>query len=1050
MDLLEKIFVTKRKNNDTYRNTQIGDRSCGKALEEVRLLLYKESERSGRKVLFDSTTIEKLPATNDDKPDYGKTNRFPCIVEVSEGFSYLYKGPASDAGTLGEMIFGAVAMNCKSVSLKIHIMNDPKRLMCTKVFGVPTSRRISHMDRRTDANSFSSVGMEASSPLNVPLADGVSMSFSIDRNDSGFYGGQSCSTIGSTVDLYTMFDAWDGNVHEGYSFTSTDRMSSSSSDSGHRRALQSMATRFDLTPNSSSARVPTMSTVSGGDSQVYTSSSTNGTSDSLTSSSSVAARRSKLGLALLITVDQSADMDVIRHCVEHSSQLQSLLCRLRLATLTAGSGTKFVSTLCKATSDAAKWLSDLMFGSHVQPMWLRMVSSEPYRDGLAETLLADMCSVIHVGDAKTTNFFISTLLTHVLTYHLGWVTTVSPYDSVDLSKVPTEKDQRKPYNALWAQLADLCGSIGNPTRTAKTIICGSNNTLFVKRLLTVLTYFVRCGDVKRNNFIYEDCLQNEVVCVKQSENKSVETVSSSESTIKSKSTVNLSVDENNVSDAFMDRLNVPSVVKVSSSPISRISGEAKGLGLKKTSTVTNLDQTLSKTNFSVDSNEGVSKLRRIPSKMFSVKDFVDSNDELSASESELENKVVFTLGDDDKLVGLKNKSNGGKSVKKSSKVQQTDIKPPENELVKSDCDNCNKEDSNVSPTKCCSQTLQHSKPIKHSGFKFEFDKYPQIVTNYMKSKNLEILDRHYLGKPGNLKLDNFQFDPTVVPPIQEERCETCYKCQMMDLMLQTPTNASEMEYMNDMPRQVEPQYAKESIVEEPQKHRELSPKTFVRKRKDNTVVVNVKKKADSKAENRNTDGLDKCEVKKVIELPFPKISLTPMLQEKAGYDSSLIGGISDHYVPDLILQGTLLSPKYWEADLRRDLDLTSYLNKTLDSPTQAVAIVGDVSNWQVRIVGRDCGTGGLSPRIGGMLDALPAMRSAKVPAHECFLFLESKLRELCVLSMTLAELLMSGELYDMASLTASLQVDVNDVPLLLAVASTHTPQLAARYGVTYT
>lgn len=38
-----------------------------------------------------------------------------------------YKGPAQDAGLLGEMIFGAVAMNYRGVSLKIHIMDEPQR-----------------------------------------------------------------------------------------------------------------------------------------------------------------------------------------------------------------------------------------------------------------------------------------------------------------------------------------------------------------------------------------------------------------------------------------------------------------------------------------------------------------------------------------------------------------------------------------------------------------------------------------------------------------------------------------------------------------------------------------------------------------------------------------------------------------------------------------------------------------------------------------------------------------------------------------------------------
>ena len=68
---------------------------------------------------------------------------------------------------------------------------------------------------------------------------------------------------------------------------------------------------------------------------------------------------------------------------------------------------------------------------------------------------------------------------------------------------------------------------------------------------------------------------------------------------------------------------------------------------------------------------------------------------------------------------------------------------------------------------------------------------------------------------------------------------------------------------------------------------------------------------------------------------------------------------------------------------------------------------------------------------------------------QCFLYLESKLRELCVLSKTLSDMLMSTDFCDIATLTKSLNIDVNDVPLLLAVATTHTPQVAMRYGVSY-
>ncbi|CAF4897925.1 unnamed protein product [Pieris macdunnoughi] len=1029
MALLEKIFVTRyRKQNNDNRNLR--SRSCEGAIEQVRLLLYKECDKRGKKVLFDSSTIEKLLANKNDKPESGT---IPCILEVSEGYTYLYKGPAADAGLLGEMMFGAVAMNCKSVSLKIHIMDDPKRLMCTKIFCVPTTRRTSG---KSDINGNIS-DINSSSALNVPTKEGMSLSFSIDRGDSGFYGDQSSySTLGSNIDFYPVMENWDGNTQE-YSFSSSSMISSSSSL--RRRTSQSLATRFDL---STSLRVPTISTIST-DSQVYSNSSS-GTNESLASCQP--SRRRKLGLALLITVSESADVDVIRRCVEHSNQLQSLVCRLRLATLRAGSGNKFVSTLCKATEDAARWLSDLMYGVRLQPLWSNLVTSDPRQSNkIAESIMSDLCSVIALGDTKNTNFFISTLLTHVLTHHLGWVTTVSPYDAVDPTKLP-KGDPKRPYNALWAQLGDLCGSIGFPPRTARTIVAGSTNTPFINRLLSVLTYFVRCGDVKRNDFLYQDCAQSCKVTLVDS--RTFETEVSSKVRCVNDNNENLAV--NTSSDS---RLGVAD-------------------GLKKSTTLTNLSDKLSNPETSSKSEAG--QIRRNPSIMISLGGSTDSSQKSSLTEeSELEKKVVFVLGDDEKLVGLKNKSVGGKSVKRSSKVhnEPVNVDLPE----KPNCDKSCEKKPEDSSSKCCSLTLEHSKPIKHSGFKFEFDKYPQIVTNYMKSKNLEILDRHYIGKPGNLKLDNFQFDPTIIPPIQEERCETCYKCQMMESLLQTPTNASEMEYMNDMPRQ-EPQYAKETVTQESQ--REISPKTFVRKRKENTVIINVKKNEDSQIESSSVENVglttlpntkessqsklqprvmsatkvsrakkERVDVRQVIEFPLPAINLVNKLN--TGFDVSLLGGVTDHYVPDLVLQGTLANPKVWEAELRRDLDLTLYLNKTLDSPMQAVAIVGDTNNWEVRILGRDCGCGGLSPLVGGMLDALPAMRMARVPAHQCLLFLESKLREFCVLSKTLADMLMSTDFCDIITLTRSLNIDVNDVPLLLAVASTHTPQVATRYGITY-
>lgn len=103
--------------------------------------------------------------------------------------------------------------------------------------------------------------------------------------------------------------------------------------------------------------------------------------------------------------------------------------------------------------------------------------------------------------------FISTLLTAILTNHLGWVGTVAPLNNCSSSQSTakaanqmrakmSEISKFHPYNALWAQLGDLYGAIGNPTKISKTIVCGSE-TLIVNKLLNVLTYFIRCGEIRR-------------------------------------------------------------------------------------------------------------------------------------------------------------------------------------------------------------------------------------------------------------------------------------------------------------------------------------------------------------------------------------------------------------------------------------------------------------------------------------------------------------------------------------------------------------------------
>lgn len=64
-----------------------------------------------------------------------------------------------------------------------------------------------------------------------------------------------------------------------------------------------------------------------------------------------------------------------------------------------------------------------------------------------------------------------------------------------------------------------------------------------------------------------------------------------------------------------------------------------------------------------------------------------------------------------------------------------------------------------------------------------------------------------------------------------------------------------------------------------------------------------------------------------------------------GYTQTLLRGVSDKYVSDMVLQGTTCPPKSWEHILKRDLTLAAR-KPLLDQPIQeAVAIVANTDTW---------------------------------------------------------------------------------------------------------
>ncbi|XP_035789957.1 uncharacterized protein LOC118465649 isoform X2 [Anopheles albimanus] len=231
-------------------------------------------------------------------------------------------------------------------------------------------------------------------------------------------------------------------------------------------------------------------------------------------------KKQRLGLAVCIKLNEVMLQDTDTFCSEHMTVFESILCRVRIAVEKAYIRWKlFLQIMLGAWHSTQQWLGDLFTAPRLSnPVWLTLSSSTLTDRNLAtvaNTFMSDLCSLLSSADTKDTNFFISTMITAVLTHHLGWVGTIaamtasddsSPSSKLDLIRREkirmTEITANHPYSVLWAQLGDLYGAVGYPTKLSKTIVCSSGqlgNTL--DKILNVLSYFIRCSEIKRTVYV---------------------------------------------------------------------------------------------------------------------------------------------------------------------------------------------------------------------------------------------------------------------------------------------------------------------------------------------------------------------------------------------------------------------------------------------------------------------------------------------------------------------------------------------------------------------
>ncbi|XP_005401024.1 PREDICTED: folliculin-interacting protein 2 isoform X1 [Chinchilla lanigera] len=481
--------------------------SCSELdLGEIRLLVYQDCERRGRQVLFDSKAVQRI-----------------------EEAAAQYTRPASDVNMLGEMMFGSVAMSYKGSTLKIHYIRSPPQLMISKVFSARMGSFSGSTNNLQDSFEYINQDPHVGKPntnqnglgacrtgSNLGLLQGCSSKLLPGAAEGGplrltrsasFFAAHS-----TPVDMPSrgQNEDRDSGIARSASLSSllitpfpSPSASTSSSSSYQRRWLRSQTTSLE---NGIIPRRTVEETFS--------------LAEEACSSNPAIVRRKKIAISVLFSLceKEEAQRNFQDFFFSHFPLFESHMNRLKSAIEKAMISCRkiaesslrvqfYVSRLMEALGEFRGTIWSLYSVPRiVEPVWLAMMSSTLERTQLCQRFLQEFTLLIeHINK----NQFLAALLTAVLTYHLAWVPTVMPVDHPPVRAFSAKRASQSvsmlakthPYNPLWAQLGDLYGAIGSPVRLTRTVVVGKQKDL-VQRILYVLTYFLRCSELQENQLTW--------------------------------------------------------------------------------------------------------------------------------------------------------------------------------------------------------------------------------------------------------------------------------------------------------------------------------------------------------------------------------------------------------------------------------------------------------------------------------------------------------------------------------------------------------------------
>ncbi|KAM4781328.1 folliculin-interacting protein 2 isoform 3-T3 [Cyanocitta cristata] len=1059
-------------------------------LNEIRLIVYQDCERRGRQVLFDSKAVRKIDeAVVQKMADEAslKTSAKSCQVTNGSNVSshspsiscmqnikeqipkYQYTRPASDVNMLGEMMFGSVAMSYKGSTLKIHYIRSPPQLMISKVF----SARV---------GSFSGSNNNLQDSFEYINQDPSLGKLSSNQNGLGTCRSGSNLAHSTPVDMPSrgQNEDRDSGIARSASLSSllvtpfpSPSSSSSSSSSYQRRWLRSQTTSLEngIIPRWSTEEMFSMA-------------------DESCSSNPAMVRRKKIAISIIFSLPEKEEAQrnfqdfFFSHFPLFESHMNKLKYAIEKAMIScrkiAESSQRvqvYISRVMDALGEFRVTIWNLYSVPRIaEPVWLNMMSSTLEKNQLCQRFLKEFTFLI---EQINKNQFFAALLTAVLTYHLAWVPTVMPVDHPPIKAFSEKRTSQSvnmlakshPYNPLWAQLGDLYGAIGSPVRLTRTVIVGKRKEL-VQRLLYVLTYFIRCSELQENQLTWsEKAGEGEQVLNGSKITTALEKGEVEESdyvvvTVKNEPALVPPIlppkNDGNKNNSTAERVHEPESTQAVPVPSKE---KREAIGKASQSSETSVDcltssfckggadcrkRTVTDTGIVSYHSEESSKLEdvmdvkknknqneRKVEKQFSSRSSALPCPERSGHRSSHLEKVTFQIGssaspESDLETHRREMEENLKALIKNPEVihcasSSTNLTV---DASQNQADSCEAAFASISKHDVCYAQIP---PCEEK---------ESILNQHMESKGTEVnlmdsVSSELLLPMDNIetvKLPNMKENRTLCSGNLENYSSDCVEADSSVKQDSSKVGAKDVPY-GDSGRKTS------FRVEGDIPRNESSDSALGASDEEGDCCIpdevhhdNISKRLEEFAE---------------VELPLPR-SNTISSQCVKNFGRSLLGGYCHTYIPDLVLHGINNDEKLKQC-LLADL-LHAMHHPVLDEPiAEAVCIIADTDKWNVQVatsqrkmmdsmkLGKDVL---VSSQVSSLLQSILQLYKLNVPADFCIMHLEDRLQEMYLKSKMLSEYLRGHTRVHVKELGIVLGIESNDLPLLAAIASTHSPYVA--------